>query len=630
MSPLSKLPISGLLLLAAATTAAPFDCLPGDPCWPSSRQWASFNSTLNGRLQLTKPLASPCYDGSGNHDPALCTNIAKVYSDDVTRASVYGATQNLQWQECGTEKCLLKSPDDGQCSLGALSAYYVNATNAYDVIQTVKFVGNTGIRMSIKNSGHDYLGRSVAPNSLALWTRNIQNYEFHESFTPEGCSTSYENIGVIGAGVSAGEARDYFKTKGMDITLGAIESVGPAGGFGQAGGHGPLGPTHGLMIDQAVEFDVVTADGVLRTINACQEPDLFWAMRGGGGGTFAVMVNYKFKVHPSVPFNTYSFLANLTDLPEDLTQSWVYRAILTAFVENQEAWSAANMSGYNFFSHDKIETHLVLPSNQPLAHMIDLTSAWADFLTSLPGLSITKHAYEHFKTYKDWASDSDYRGIINRNSPGGIAVVESGRLIPRSLFSSKKNQTQLVDGMLRGLAAGSAINPHFMMQVYATTPANTPDAAGATSAHPAWRTALWTLDYVSGYLEGTPAANVSALWQGSRDAVAFLKKLTPGGGCYLNEADYGEEDWQATFFGDNYARLLRIKNAWDPKGLFNCWKCVGWTGEADRMYSCYGDKPNPSAKLPAVGEAAGDGLKHQHPEGLTWAEELGFVFSEEL
>lgn len=549
--------------------------------------------------------------------------------NDIARASVYGATQTLQWQECGPEKCLLKTADKGQCSLGSLSAYYVNATGADEVIQTIKFVNKTGIRLSIKNSGHDYLGRSVTANSLALWTRNIQNYEFHEKFTPEGCSKAYENIGVIGAGVSAGEARDYFKAKGMDITLGAIESVGPAGGFGQGAGHGPLGPTHGLMVDQAVEFDVVTADGVLRTVNACQDPDLFWAMRGGGGGTYAVMINYKFKVHPSVTFNTYSFLANVTNAPKDLTQSWVYRAILNAFVEHQPKWSAANMSGYNFFTHNTIETHLVMPSNQPLSTMIDLTSEWANFLTSLPGLSITKHAYENFQTYKLWATDSDYRGIINRNAPGGMAVVESGRLIPRSLFQGIDNQTALADAMLRGLAAGSAV-PGFMMQVYATTPANTPDEAHETSAHPAWREALWTLDYVGGYFEGTPKDKVDKLWKASRNAIAFVKELTPGGGCYLNEADYGEEQWEDTFFGENYPRLLEIKNKWDPNSLFNCWKCVGWTGPEDRMYSCYGDKPTPSERLPVVGSGVKDGLKHQHPQGLTWEEELGFVFSEEL
>jgi FAD/FMN-containing dehydrogenase len=55
-----------------------------------------------------------------------------------------------------------------------------------------------------------------------------------------------------------------------------------------------------------------------------------------------------------------------------------------------------------------------------------------------------------------------------------------------------------------------------------------------------------------------------------------LREITPGGGCYMNEADYLEVDWQTAFFGSNYNRLLEIKRQYDPTNFFNCWKCVGW------------------------------------------------------
>ncbi|KAK7612538.1 hypothetical protein IWX49DRAFT_585211 [Phyllosticta citricarpa] len=629
MVTLSRLPQTLLLVLAAQLSSASFSCLPGESCWPSNDQWRALNTSLGGQLRITEPMASSCFEGSSNYDAKQCAWVQSRYGDDMARSSVYGAMQNLQWEGCGEQECLVKTgklqsaPIQEFCSLGALSAYYVNATTTDDVIQTLKFVNKTGVRLSIKNSGHDYLGRSVAANSLALWTRNIRNLEYHENFSLHNCDESHENIGVIGAGVSAGEARDFFQARGMDITLGAVGTVGPAGGFGQGAGHGPFGPSYGLMVDQAVEFDVVTADGVFRTINECNEPDLFWAMRGGGGGTYAVLINYKFKVHPHVQFNTYSFLANITNTPEDIRDSWVYRAVLHAFVQSQPFWSANNISGYNFFCHDKIETHLVYPSNKPLSHLIDLTSEWANFLTSLPGLSIHKHAYEHFNTYKDWATDSDYHWIIQRNAPGGMAVVETGRLVPRSLFEPGESTSALVDALLNGLAAGAKV-PGFMLQVYATTPANTPDSEGATSAHPGWRDALWTIDFVSGYWDGTPKAAVAKLWKASRTAIGFIKKLTPGGGCYLNEADYGEEEWQQTFFGANYDKLLSIKRKWDPTSLFRCWKCVGWEGFDDRLDSCYGSKPHATIPLPEVGAEEGAEFRVKGAEGT------GFLFQGEL
>jgi hypothetical protein len=61
-----------------------------------------------------------------------------------------------------------------------------------------------------------------------------------------------------------------------------------------------------LMVDQAVEFEVVTADGATRTINECTDPDLFWAIRGDGGGNYAVLISYQFQLHSAVPINVYN------------------------------------------------------------------------------------------------------------------------------------------------------------------------------------------------------------------------------------------------------------------------------------------------------------------------------------
>ncbi|KAF2087336.1 FAD-binding domain-containing protein, partial [Saccharata proteae CBS 121410] len=570
-------------LLVGVATAATFDCLPSEPCWPSPRKWAQFNSSVDGKLVTTKPWASSCYDVSGHYDPEHCQVVEAAYGDDEARSSIYGATQNIQWETCGQAQCLVRTlnpqspPIDGECSLGSLSAYHVNATTANDVQKTLIFANDNNIRLSIKNSGHDYMGRSVAANSLALWTRNIRKLEYHSTFTLSGCSQVYTDIGVVGAGQSATETRDFFALHGMDVTLGAVGSVGPAGGFGQGGGHGPLGPKYGLMVDQAVEFDVVTANGEFRTINACQDPDLFWAMKGGGGGTFAVLINYKFKVHPSVPFSTYTFRANLSNPETDLTKSTLYRELLTAFVNNQTEWSNNNISGYNFFTAKGFEIHLVYPSEEPISTLVNLTSEWSAFLDSHPGFTVSDHSsYTRYKTYRDWHTSHEYGDIIKRNAPGGIAVVEVGRLVPRKLFAPENADT-LVDALLQGMTEGAAL-PGFAMQVYATTPANTPDSTAGTSAHPAWRDALWTLDFVSGYIQNTPEPIVARMWSAVRRAMQGVKKLTPGGGCYLNEADFGEEDWQHAFFGGHYDRLLEIKQRYDPHALFNCWKCVGWTG----------------------------------------------------
>jgi len=139
-----------------------YTCLPSQPCWPSTGRWAAFNRTVNGTLKLTVPWAEPCYAGS-----AKCQQVAADYMNSSARTSHYGAMEFLDWETCGQSSCMLNSfspsaPVDGVCSLGRLSTYHVEAHTADDIKKTLDFVRAHNIRLSIKNSGHDYFGRSNA------------------------------------------------------------------------------------------------------------------------------------------------------------------------------------------------------------------------------------------------------------------------------------------------------------------------------------------------------------------------------------------------------------------------------------------------------------------------------------
>ena len=79
--------------------------------------------------------------------------------------------------------------------------------------------------------------------------------------------------------------------------------MGASGGYVQGGGYGAMGIKYGLAVDNVLEFDIVTADGQLVTANACKNSDLFWAVRGGGGGTFGIVTRMVYKAHE--PFQNY-------------------------------------------------------------------------------------------------------------------------------------------------------------------------------------------------------------------------------------------------------------------------------------------------------------------------------------
>ncbi|KAJ4290599.1 hypothetical protein N0V90_010817 [Kalmusia sp. IMI 367209] len=554
-----------------------YTCLPSHPCWPTTTEWAAFNQSIHGNLKLTVPWATPCYAGSSKE----CRQIAGKYMDSVARTSQYGSMEFLDWEACGHSSCILNSfapsPINGTCSLGRLSTYHVEAHTSEDIRNTLDFVRAHDIRLSIKNSGHDYFGRSNAANSLAIWTRKMKNAQYHKTFQPKGCKSSYENVGEIGAGISAQEAWEFFEPLEMLVTVGAIGSVGIAGGFGQGGGHGPLGPTYGLMVDNAIEFDVVTADGQERTINACNDPDLFWAMRGGGGGTFAVLTSYKFQLHPVVPLNVYSFQASFP-MPTgrlDITESAVHRDIIRALATNQALFASQGIAGYNFILPDHIVSLQIHPSADS-EHIKKVTSSWHEYLTNYPDLNITENSYYTFPRFSDWHKFTE-NPTIARNGPVGLGIAESGRFLPKRLFSTSEDIERVVNAVVTAMQFSFTNRGGGAAQLYATGPLNHPDNS-KTGVNPAWRDAMWEVIMGGIWTSKTPESVRSQIRNTISASIEPYKALTPGGGCYMNEGDWTEENWQRTFFGSNYEKLLQVKSKYDPTGLFNCWKCVGWTG----------------------------------------------------
>lgn len=557
-------------------TTSNYSCIPGQACWPSAGEWRIFNQSIDGRLRSTVPWASPCFHDSLSE---LCQHVVKSYSNGSARTYQYGSMEFLDWEACGQSQCSLdsmqpSSPVSGTCSLGRLSTYHIEARTARDISMTLDFIRKHGIRISIKNTGHDYFGRSNAANSLAIWTHNMKDLQYHETFQPQGCRKSYNNVAEVGAGVQAREAWTFFEPLDMLVTVGAVGSVGIAGGFGQGGGHGPLGPKYGLMVDQAIEFDVVTADGNMRTINECSDPSLFWAMRGGGGGNYAVLTSYKFQLHPAVPINVYSFQAKFTE-PKNISESRMHRDIVTALALNQTFFAEHGMAGYNFLLKDHIVMLQVMPSADTVA-LKSVTSQWHDFLSGLSGLTVTENNYFTFKKFSEWHTFTE-TPAISRNGPVGLGIMEAGRFIPRDLFASSESIQQLVDAVLAAMQFSLANKGGGGAQIYSTGPHNHPDNS-KTGVNPEWRKALWHIIMGSAWTSTTPPEARTQIQKTVSASVQPLKALTPGGGCYINEGDWLEEDWQQTFFGDNYNRLLDVKRRYDPTGLFNCWKCVGWTG----------------------------------------------------
>jgi FAD/FMN-containing dehydrogenase len=573
----------GFAVAALVATDPGYNCRPGQNCWPSWHEWQQLNQTVDGHLYQTIPMGAPCYANSTYYDATVCAFVEDNYNNSILRGSYYGQTYWPNWEACGGSGCSLLSSNPEEtlystCSLGRLATYYVDVRNASHISATLQFAHAHNIRISIKNTGHDFFGRSTVPNSLAIWTHNLNHLDFYQNFSASNCpSANGQNVGEMGAGVIAGDAYRFFNSHGMDITGGYEESVGIAGGFGQGGGVGDYTTTYGLMVDNAVEFEVVTADGQVRIINECNDPDLFWAMRGGGGGTYAVLTKYRVQVYPYIPVHTYNFVAKFTGT--NSSQQQALRKILTAHAKNQIEWSSQLVAGSGDYYPNGVELGLVLPYNDDGSKLKAATASFAQLVRNITDVTVVENNYTSYATYTDYLvfSAADARAT----EPAGIFSLLASRLMPRHLFTTAETVDSLVSSVISGIEKARTLLNRTAAQVVFETPVSNPDTNRKTSALPAWRDALWHVIHVGEWEEPLAPSVLEQATVGFLGMLEPLKKLSPDGGAYFNEAHYGEPDWEKTFFGANYGRLLEIKNRYDPTHVFDCWKCVGWRGELE-------------------------------------------------
>jgi len=181
--------------------------------------------------------------------------------------------------------------------MSAPSVYAVAAQTSVDVAAAINFAREHNLRLVVKGGGHSYLGTSNAPDSLLIWTRAMDDIQLHDAFAPQNCSTPPQPAVSVGAGTIWLHVYDAVTTKaGRYVQGGGCTTVGVAG-LVQSGGFGSLSKNYGTAAASLLEAEVVTADGTVRIANACTNPDLFWALKGGGGGSFGVVTRLTLKTH---------------------------------------------------------------------------------------------------------------------------------------------------------------------------------------------------------------------------------------------------------------------------------------------------------------------------------------------
>lgn len=212
-------------------------------------------------------------------------------------------------------------PEDARCIVGNYIQYAVNATGASDYQKTIEFVQRYNIRLTIRNTGHDYNGKATGAGAVGIWTHHMKEIQILDYQSKDYGGKAIK----MGAGVQGYEASAAAHAQGFVLVGGNCPTVGIAGGYSQGGGHGPLASKFGLAADQVLEWEVVTGTGRLLRATPTENSDLYWALSGGGGGIFGVVLSMTSKVYKEMP----SSASNLTFTNEGVSQDAYYDVVGT-------------------------------------------------------------------------------------------------------------------------------------------------------------------------------------------------------------------------------------------------------------------------------------------------------------
>jgi hypothetical protein len=330
-----------------------------------------------------------------------------------------------------------------------------------------------------------------------------------------------------------------------------------------------------MAADSVLAFNVVTADGHFVTASENSNQDLFWALRGGGGSTYGIVTSAIVKAHPDMPTLRTTFtLGNTTDGSKTVSSENFWK-LLRFFWEQFPTYTDNGTYSFWRVTNDFNQTSFVMQTWLAPNHTKDsfekLSKPFWDKVEELgvPYQEARNTTYydSYFPAYWDaWGDETHTWGI------GTAASLPGNRLIPKSHWT---NSTKLE-------ATWTLFRTHvtkgFRVVGYFQAPQNPQKADNAVSS--GWRNTQVFL------ITSSPsfATNVSAEKIGAANKELQEVRLKPwreiapaseGGGSYLNEASVDEPDWQGSFYGVQYPRLLEIKKKYDPYGVFYATTAVG-------------------------------------------------------
>jgi FAD/FMN-containing dehydrogenase len=401
----------------------------------------------------------------------------------------------------------------------------VVAGSAKAVSTTMLWAANNGLRFAVRSGGHSFEGFSQSPD-LVIDVRGMTGIKL---------ATDKKSVS-IGSGSSLGSVYKALWPSNLAIPAGSCFPVGVAG-HSLGGGFGLLGRSFGLACDSVLSMEVVDASGQIRNVSGQENPDLFWALRGGGNGSFAVVTNFNFRTSPvsmvarfgitwSKPIAQAAKIVQawqqwLADLPPSITGT-------LHLTKDQGGLIKVHMAGLSVQSESKLKVELKrlqrVAGPAPVSTTTQTFKAAATIFNGGPAddslLMKGKSDY-----VVDPMTDQGILTLLNglQNAPGEIFVL-----------------CDTYGGAINKIASDATAFVH----------------RGNTR---------YSIQY---YMEWTDPAASDANIAMMRTLYTSMRPHVSGG-AYVNYCDLDLGDGYArAYWGDNLPRLMKIKAGADPKNIF--------------------------------------------------------------
>src|SRR6266567_2999968 len=418
-----------------------------------------------------------------------------------------------------------------------------------DVQTCLAFVNRFGLPLAPRGGGHSYAGYSTTPG-LVLDVTRMNTVKVDAG----------AGIATVGAGARLIDVYAALAPYSMVLPAGSCPTVGIAG-LTMGGGIGVLDRKFGLTCDNLLAAQVVVADGRVLTCDATHEPDLFWALRGGGGGNFGVVTSFTFQAHPVSTLSIFTLnwpWSSAADMV-DAWQNWAPQA-------PDELWSNCLLLG----TGDKSSSPTARVNGVYVGHVASLNSLLRQLTSRVSVAPYSRFASEESILDTMLIEAGCYGKTVGEcHLPSQNPQGQEGR----STYSAKSDfftsllPRQGIDTLLNGINRRQASPLLFGGGILLDASGGAINRVAPDATAFAHRDALFSAQYLAPWNDSASNAIVSANFAWLADTWQAVRPYASGA-AYQNYIDPNLADWQHAYYGANLSRLQSVKSMYDPGNLF--------------------------------------------------------------